>query len=325
MYRIPDLSHWKGRNDPLDGPEAQRWHHLILDLNLSQKIEDAKGGHTSFAFLGFCCDEGVRRNLGRTGAREGPGAFRKAMKNLALHHDPSLISLFDAGDVICPEDRLESTQAMLGEKILQLLSAGYKPIVMGGGHEIAFGHFLGIHKFAEEKNQTVGILNLDAHLDLRKYDVQGNSGTPFLQIHEKLASKGLPFNYLVLGIREAANTKALFHTARELNVGYHPADSLRSDNLGTVFSAIEKFMSPLDAVYLSVDLDVIDQAHAPGVSAPSPFGLPPETVRIILRKILRSGKVLSLDIAELNPALDPDNSTARLAALFVYDIVSGWR
>jgi formiminoglutamase len=325
MYQSPDLSNWKGRNDPFDGPEAQRWHHIIQGLDLSGSVEPASPQQTCYAFLGFCCDEGVRRNLGRTGAHNGPAAIRKALRNLSVHHDPGRIALFDVGDVICPEERLESTQVMLGAKVSQLLSAGYRPIVMGGGHEIAYGHFLGIHEYCKQNNRNVGIINIDAHFDLRNYDVQGTSGTPFLQIHERLRSHEEVFKYLVLGIDESSNTKALFKKAEELKVEWHTLRNFRGDNLGTIFSAIEKFVSSVEAIYLTLDLDAINQAYAPGVSAPSAFGLHPETIQLILRKVLQTGLVLSMDIAELCPPLDPDDRTARLAAQFIYNVISDWR
>ncbi|HEY4653796.1 MAG TPA: formimidoylglutamase [Cyclobacteriaceae bacterium] len=324
MYQPPDLSRWKGRNDPLEDNDARRWHHVMRALDLSGDVEQTAAGYTCFSLLGFCCDEGVRRNQGRAGAAEGPAAIRKALRNLSFHHDPERVGLYDAGDLICPEGKLEQVQRMLGKKIVQLLAAGHQPIVLGGGHEVAFGHFLGVHEFCGERNRKVGIINLDTHFDLRKYDAKGNSGTSFLQLHEWLMPRGEELTYLVLGIDEASNTRALFTRARELNVAWHLREDFKSGNLGPVFSAIEKFTSGVQAIYLSLDLDVLDQAYAPGVSAPSPFGLQPETVRQVLQKVLRTNKVLSIDVAELNPSFDQDERTARLAARFIYDITDTW-
>src|SRR5690606_7356050 len=144
MYQLPDLSVWKGRVDP-GGHETPRWHQVIKPLDLREDLSPSPSGRQSFALLGFCCDEGVRRNLGRTGAREGPAAVRKALCNLAFHWDDVL--LYDAGDVICAGQKMEAAQAMLGGKVHQLLTAGYRPLVIGGGHEIAYGTFLGINPF----------------------------------------------------------------------------------------------------------------------------------------------------------------------------------
>ncbi|HEX5169012.1 MAG TPA: arginase family protein, partial [Cyclobacteriaceae bacterium] len=193
MYQSPDLSIWKGRTDPLDGEEGWRWHHVVKALDLFGILPDVNGTGRQFAFLGFCCDEGVRRNQGRVGAREGPHSIRKNLRNLAVHFDSSRISLYDAGNVICTEDKMELAQEMLGKKVTQLLQAGYKPIVLGGGHEVAFGHFQGIHSFISQKNTNIGIINIDAHFDLRRSDRQGNSGTSFLQISELLKNADQQF------------------------------------------------------------------------------------------------------------------------------------
>lgn len=323
MYQLPDLSVWRGRID--GGGETLRWHQAIKPLDLHENLTSSQPDHRSFALLGFCCDEGVRRNLGRTGAREGPAAIRKSLRNLCIHPDPAQTLLFDCGDVICSGEKLEAAQSMLGKKILQLLEAGYKPLVMGGGHEVAFGHFQGIYPFVSQRSQSVGIINLDAHFDLRKYDEQGNSGTPFLQISSVVKADGEDFNYLVLGIEESGNTQDLFNRARELNVGWCPRNEVDVKGNDSLIAAIDNFVSRVQNLYVTLDLDVINQAYAPGVSAPSPLGWTPEVILRSLQRIFSTEKVVSFDIAELNPSLDADARTARLAAGFIYEIVKMWR
>jgi formiminoglutamase len=297
---------------------------MVKPLDLFGIVPNVDGDGKRFAFLGFCCDEGIKRNQGRVGAREGPHSIRKNLRNLAVHFNPEQISLFDAGDVICVEDKMELAQDMLSKKVAQLLHAGYKPIVLGGGHEVAFGHFQGILNFTKQRNTKIGIINLDAHFDLRKYERLGNSGTPFLQISELIKSSGQQFQYLALGIHEAANTTALFNTAKSLGVQWQTSSACTTSNLGSVFTLIEDFVSQVHGVYLSLDLDVINQAFAPGVSAPAPFGLQPEVIRQILKKIFETETVISLDIAELNPQLDIDSRTAQLAAHLIYYTINYW-
>lgn len=324
MYQLPDLSVWKGRVDP-GGDETLRWHQVIKPLDLREDLSPSPAGHQSLALLGFCCDEGVRRNLGRTGAREGPAAIRKSLRNLCIHPDPAPTLLFDCGDVICSGEKLEAAQSMLGSKISQLLEAGYKPLVMGGGHEIAFGHFQGIYPYVSQRSRSVGIINLDAHFDLRQYEELGNSGTPFLQINNAIKAEGGDFNYLVLGIDDSGNTQDLFNRARELNVTWCLRNEQEAIGKDSLFNAIDNFTSRVQSLYLTLDLDVINQAYAPGVSAPSAFGWTPELIHRLLKKIFATEKVVSVDIAELNPSLDTDARTARLAAGFIYEIVKMWR
>ncbi|GAB3818252.1 hypothetical protein GCM10028895_15260 [Pontibacter rugosus] len=213
MYKSATKENWKGRVDAHDGDLGLRWHQVIQLLDLSQEIPDVPPNETAFAFLGFCCEEGVRRNQGRVGAAAGPVALRGAMASYA-HHLPEHVKLYDAGDVICSNSNLEEAQEQLGKKVAQLLAHGYRPLVLGGGHEIAYAHYLGLEKAVEQ--QRLGILNFDAHFDLRSYAQQPSSGTPFLQIADRLKAKNKPFKYKVLGLQEYGNTRVLFHTAERL-------------------------------------------------------------------------------------------------------------
>nr|PZN57753.1 MAG: formimidoylglutamase [Bacteroidota bacterium] len=319
MYQPPDMSRWTGRVDYPRSVDTQRWHSVMQALDMSGDIPAAKSGTRCYALLGFCCDEGVRRNLGRTGAREAPAFIRRSLCNLAFHWDD--VILYDAGDVICSGQKMEAAQAMLGGAVYQLLIAGYRPLVLGGGHEVAYGTFLGVHPFAQSKKHELGIINLDAHFDLRQYEGEGNSGTPFLQMSEVLKKENSPFHYLVLGIEESANYSGLFQTAKELGVIW----KLRNEPMTARITAIEDFVSKVDSVYLSLDLDVINQAFAPGVSAPSALGWTPPEILEILQLVLSSGKVACMDVAELNPAFDVDSRTARLAAGLVYEAVKRWQ
>lgn len=224
MYKPSIKEAWKGRIDAHDGELGLRWHQAINLLNLSEELETIADGEIAFAFLGFCCDEGVRRNQGRVGAVGGPAALRAAMASFA-HHLPQHVKLFDAGDVICTNQNLEEAQEQLGRKVALLLQHGFRPLVLGGGHEVAFGHFLGLEKATADRK--LGILNFDAHFDLRSYEQQSSSGTPFLQISDTLQGQNRPFLYKVMGLQEYGNTRKLFQTADKLDVNYTAADDVR--------------------------------------------------------------------------------------------------
>ncbi|ALJ00076.1 formimidoylglutamase [Rufibacter tibetensis] len=319
MYKPSDKTTWKGRMDPQDGELGLRWHQVVELVDLSREVED---GHGSFVFLGFSSDEGVWRNQGRVGAAGGPDAIRRAMASFA-DHLPEGIRLFGGGDVICANHRLEEAQAQLGKKVEMLLRKGYKPLVLGGGHETAYGHFLGIRK-GLQVGEKLGIINLDAHFDLRSYSQHSSSGTPFLQIADDLEADGLEFHYLCVGIQEAGNTRKLFQSAAERKVHYVLADDLHTGMNTEIQDKLQTFISAVDKVYLSIDLDVFAAAYAPGVSAPTALGLTPQVVVLLLREIISSGKLLTVDVVELNPAYDIDNQTSKLAASLIYQIIQKW-
>lgn len=321
MYKPTAPGTWKGRVDTLDGEEGKRWHQGIKLLNLTDTTEPAPANQ-AITFLGFCCDEGVRRNQGREGAVEGPAALRQAMASFAWHLEDD-VALFDAGDVYCTNQNLEEAQKQLGRKVNALLSNTYKTIILGGGHETAYGHFLGI-KQALPEGQQLGIINFDAHFDLRSYEKQASSGTPFLQIADDLGAQGQDFNYLCLGIQQQGNTQKLFSTAATYGADYVFAPAMQVYNYEALRERLQQFTELVDVLYVSIDMDVFAAAYAPGVSAPAALGVHPEIVLLLLQEIISSGKLLTLDIVELNPKLDVDSRTARLGASLLYHVVQQW-
>src|SRR5262245_23238451 len=129
----PDMSIWTGRVDAADGPDALRWHQMVKPLTPSAE--------PGVVLVGFACDEGVRRNGGRVGAKDGPRAIRAALANLAWHQSAPV---YDAGDVRCDDGDMEGAQSRLAEVVADAIRAGHWPLVLGGGHETAWGTFQGI-------------------------------------------------------------------------------------------------------------------------------------------------------------------------------------
>ncbi len=334
-YKPPDNNKWLGRVDPDEN--SLRLHQVVQLLNLKDLKVD-QGSNQQFytpantdkiAIIGFRCDEGVRRNQGRRGASQGADAIRTSLANLSVHFNEKETRVFDAGDIfyhdIAPShDSLLSTQLALSTAIQILLFNGFFPIVLGGGHEMAFGHYHGLHFFFQhntkvKSKEDLGIINFDAHFDLRTMDnEQGTSGTPFYQI-AKLVKKR-PFPYLCLGIQKGSNTKNLFNTVEELGAQYIFADKINLRQRATL-TEIETFIQDKKYLYLTICMDVFDSAFAPGVSAPASNGLLPLNFFPILRAIINSNKLVGVDIAEMSPAHDIDQHTAKLASLILFNLL----
>lgn len=291
---------WTGRVDPEDGPEAIRLHQRVKP--------DAKR-----AVIGFACDAGVKRNKGRVGAKEGPAALRQALANLSAPADA--IPFSDLGDVVVAGDALEAGQETLATAIGEVLSGLERLVVLGGGHETAFASFQGIRQAYPKAR--IGILNLDAHLDLRlPGEAGGSSGTPFAQI-QQLDPDG--FDYLCVGYAEESNTQALMARAKDWNVGLVRDHELIADPLAA-HPAITDLIARNDCLYLTIDIDVLSHFQAPGVSAPAGRGLPLSTIEQIVSFAIKSAASLKTplalaDLVELSPAHDRDGVTARTAAL----------
>jgi len=307
MHEPPDMSLWQGRIDEGSDATGLRWHQCVKPLAASQQAP-------GIVLLGVACDEGVRRNQGRAGAAAGPGAIRGALANQAWHHPRAV---YDAGNLYCEQDRLEALQEEQAALVHSLLKLGHFPLILGGGHEIAFGNFLGLERFLPPglHNEPIGIINFDAHFDLRQATAP-NSGTPFQQIAEHCRERKIPFHYCCLGVSEVGNTRALFERAKQLGVEYLLDEELAGWRIQQVEQRLKEFIRPCRAIYLSIDLDVLPAATAPGVSAPAASGLPlPELEHLLSFVRAEAGERLRVaDIAEYNPRFDIDGRTAKVAA-----------
>ncbi len=305
MHQKPNF--WTGR---IDGEKEEhiRWHQAIL-------MGDIEFGDPDFGIIGFECDEGVSRNKGRIGAKNGPKYLRQAHANFPKIDKNTLA---DYGDVVCENANLEGAQNELADMIATIQLKGTKTIVFGGGHEVMFGHFSGLRRAFPDKK--IGIINFDAHFDNRAIDpsIGASSGTGFWQI----AQQDKNYAYLAIGIQTNSNTKALFNEANKTNTQFILSDEIICENKKVIFEKIDSFINDIDILYVTLCLDVFAAAYAPGVSATAYNGLIPDFFfKKIFKKITISPKLMAFDIAELNPDLDIDNRTAKLAASFVFDLL----
>jgi formiminoglutamase len=302
---------WTGRSDSLPN---ERFFQNIDTYNLQQQpIADVK---ESVCLMGFASDEGVRRNLGRPGAKDGPNAIRQQLAKLACHKQ---IHLADLGNICCPDDNLELAQHQLIQIVDLCHSQNKKTIILGGGHEVAWPHFKGLSSHYPK----VGIINFDAHFDLRPLlnGTKSTSGTGFRQMADYCQSQNYPFTYCCLGIQPQANTAQLFQTAEALGVTFMTASEMHENTTAWQTAFIDEFILNHHFLYLTLCLDVLAEAFAPGVSAPQATGISPWQMQPLLKYILQTGKVVALDIAELSPPLDQDDKTARLAAVLLADLI----
>ncbi|MGP3769803.1 formimidoylglutamase [Streptomyces sp. SDT5-1] len=304
---------WSGRDDG-PGAEHLRWHHAVeRDPGLIEPGD--------IAFVGFASDAGVRRNKGRPGAAQGPDALRRALASMAL---PRPLRAYDAGDVTVEGDALEDGQRRLGDAVAHLVDGGLRVVVLGGGHEVAYGTYSGLARTrAVRAGARLGVLNLDAHFDLRD-DARPSSGTPFLQMAQGERSHGRDLHYWVLGISQPSNTEALFRTAASLGVRHLADTECGVLGMRRVEEFVDAFLDGCDLVHLTIDLDVLPAATAPGVSAPAAYGVPVEVVERVCARVAASGKLVVCEVAELNPEFDVDTRTARTAARLIHTATTTW-
>lgn len=314
---------WTGRDDKEDGELGRRVHHIMTNCD----VDDIGASKANVCLLGFECDAGVKRNKGRVGAKNAPDYIRKALANMAWHQDSTMA---DLGNIQCQQDKLEKSQLECAAVIAKALK--HSPVItLGGGHEVAWASFQGLAQRVGEPEvpPVIGIINFDAHFDLRVFSsdehdvVVPSSGTPFNQIAHYCHHKGWPFHYACLGVSPASNTRALFQRADELNTWYIEDHQFLADKTAKQLQQLHQFIAQCDFIYLTIDLDVFPAATAPGVSAPAGRGVSYHAIEPFIQTILlQQDKLILADIAEYNPKYDLDNQTARLAARLCWDIAN---
>ena len=307
---------WQGRDDSTEAANALR---LYQTIHRAGRFEpQAVSG--DIALLGFACDEGIRRNKGRTGAAKGPETLRRALANMASHdgHDRCV----DMGTISAVGEALEDAQQALREAVTACQRAGKRTLVLGGGHETAFGHGAGVlDAFPAEE---VGIINLDAHLDLRFAD-RASSGTPFRQLALVCEAQRRAFHYTCIGVSRAANTQALLDEAARREVTIIEDLEVLHSLEARVIPEIERNIARYDRLYLTIDLDVLPAREMPAVSAPAALGIPLAMLLRIIEPLCRSGKLQAVDLVEFNPQYDIDSQGARAAARLAWQIAHWWR
>ncbi len=292
--------------------------------------------------LGFPTDEGVRRNGGRPGASEAPQTIADLLMNMTPvvsgamsesghgFQQSGTASSQPGQDAEPPESVLrknhiallertgplemiectgdvERDQERLGERVAELLRSGIFPIILGGGHETAYGHFLG---YAMAGMDTT-IVNLDAHTDVRPLK-QGlaHSGSPFFQALTHPSGHCRAYHVCGLNPFSVAEEHATF-------VQNHGGET----HFGAPTPELFHRLVDSGTVMLTLDMDVVHQADAPGVSAPNTAGIRSERWLDLARTAAANPSVTSLDLCEVNPRYDRDHQTTRLAALTVWTVL----
>ncbi len=270
----------------------------------------------SFVIIGCPVDEGVVRNGGRAGTSGAPSLIRTYLEKMTPppQEDEAFIKLVSFGKDLGNIDSgtMEEMQQNLGDTVAPWLEKGVPVIILGGGHETSYGHYLG-YRNAEISHH---IINLDAHADVRPLkEGAGHSGSPFRQILDD--SNSLCKSYQVIGLQPQAT--AVDHKRyMEDNSGQTYFKDVVDDIL-----LRHVYSSRKGNLLTTFDMDALDQSEAPGVSAPCPDGL---SKSLFLTATYIAGKnqdVRSMDLVEVNPEYDRDDQTVRLAALGVWNFLRG--
>ena len=276
------------------------WPSDLPESKFASLIRSSPEG-CQIGLVGIPDDMGVKLNNGRPGASEGPSALRAALcrYGVAKPHDWDWPTIWDAGDVEVVPGDLHETHERVTTAVRAILEQGVFPIMIGGGHDLTFPF---VRAVAELHKPMHGIY-FDAHLDVRE---ETGSGMPF----RKLIETGAADSLRVHGLDPYANSRE--HVEWFSANGGRIAGREHDDD----------WLS--QPTFVSLDMDVFDASHAPGVSALNPNGWSPQHAEQWVYEAGRHKQVKCFDIMELSPPHDLDGRTARLAARMLLSFLRGF-
>lgn len=269
----------------------------------------------AFALLGAPDDRGVRIAGGRVGAKDGPDAIRRELYRMTVGAQGELekIKLYDLGNLRLSLSQAETYENLAGQ-VYSILGAGAFPILLGGGHDLSFGGLSGFLKTYPRG----GVINIDPHFDCRPKEKDGrcSSGVAFrLLLEEKKLRTG---RLACFGYQTERNSQTHWRYLKNKRAQLIPREGATLPNFRKTLRRLAKSSAALG---ISFDMDCVDAAWAPGVSALNLNGFSPQEVLGFMQEVAKNKKVKYLDVMEVNPACDPDGRTARLAALLIYHFI----
>ncbi|GLW04904.1 agmatinase [Microtetraspora sp. NBRC 13810] len=275
--------------------------------------------HCAVAVAGVPFDSGVSY---RPGARFGPSAVREVSRLLRAYH-PALdvapfaaVQVADAGDIACnPFDigeAIETVEHAAGE----ILGAGARMVTIGGDHTIA----LPLLRAVAREHGPVALVHFDAHLDTwdTYFGAAYTHGTPFRRAVEEGVVDTEALSHI--GIRGPLYDKKDLDEDRRLGFGIVTSADVMRRGVDEVVDALRQRVGDRP-LYVSVDIDVLDPAHAPGTGTPEAGGLTSRELLEILRG-LAGGNLVGADVVEVAPAYDHAEITSVAASHVVYDLIA---
>lgn len=273
-----------------------------------------KGARADIGIVGLPAS---KSSISSSLAVDAPKTIRNALGAYSTfsgerNHDYKDTTIIDFGDVHTHPTNLEETTERLYISVKEMLktNACSRYIMLGGDHGVSFPS---IRAFQEQFGR-VGVIQWDAHHDVRNLEDGGRTnGTPFRSLLEGGFLKGEDLTQI--GIRDYANAKEYHEYVKNREVAVYTMDDV--DRIGIVpiiQKEIDRLSQKVDFIYLSVDMDVVDQAFAPGCPAIGPGGLTSRELLSSISVAVKHPKVKAMDIVEIDPSKDIRDITSRLAS-----------
>jgi agmatinase len=301
---------------PLDSSRIPRFAGFATFARLP-RIDQVD--HADVAVVGVPFDSGVSY---RPGARFGPAAVREASRLLRPYHPELDVSPFaekqvvDAGDIAVNPFNIGEAIETLQQEAEALQANGTRLVTVGGDHTIA----LPLLRAAAKQHGPVALLHFDAHLDTwdTYFGEPYTHGTPFRRASEEGILDTSALSHV--GTRGPLYGKRDLEEDRRLGFGIVTSGDVMRRGVAETVDALRQRIGDRP-LYVSVDIDVLDPAHAPGTGTPEAGGMTSRELLEILRG-LRDLNLIGADVVELAPAYDHAEITAIAASHVAYDLVS---
>jgi agmatinase len=264
----------------------------------------------------------------RPGARFGPRAIRSQAYEPGTYHLDLGIEIFDwlevvdYGDAYCPHGLTEVSHANIRERVGEVASRGIIPVILGGDHSITWPAATAVadrHGWGK-----VGIVHFDAHADTADI-IEGNlasHGTPMRRLIESGAVLGR--NFVQVGLRGYWPPQEVFEWMLEQQMRWHLMHEIWERGVQAVIEdAVAEALDGADALYVSVDIDVLDPGFAPGTGTPEPGGMTPADLLRTVRALAMRTNVVALDVVEVSPPYDVSDNTVNNAHRVVFEALAG--
>lgn len=314
--RNPFITYDNGRIGPINGLSSPRYAGLATFARLptDDQVDDF-----DIAVVGIPFDAGVSY---RSGARFGPQAIRQASRLLRPYNPAQDATPFrdaqvvDAGDIPVTPFDIAAGLDQIAMAVADVIGHGRRAVCLGGDHTIA----LPVLRATAAANGPLALIHFDAHLDTwdTYFDAPYTHGTPFRRASEEgLIVKGHSAH---VGTRSTLYDRQDLSDDADLGFTILGTRQIARDGIDAAIAEICERVGS-HAAYVSIDVDVMDPAFAPGTGTPEPGGLLSRELLEILRGI-RNLHIVGADIVEVSPEYDHADITAVAAANLVYELLS---
>ena len=264
----------------------------------------------------------------RPGARFGPRAVRTNAYQSGTYHIGLGLEIFDHvevvdyGDVFCPHGQVDTSLANIKARVHDVARRGIVPFVIGGDHTVTWPSATAVADVYGYGN--VGMVHFDAHADTAD-SIDGNlasHGTPMRRLIESGAIPGR--NFIQIGLRSYWPPQDVWDWMRDQGMRWHLMDEIWERGFQAVMAdAIAEALDGPEYLYISIDIDSLDPAYAPGTGTPEPGGIVAADLLRIVRQLARRHHVVAMDVVEVAPAYDHADCTVNVANRLFMECLAG--